>query len=124
MIFVPLRTAPGLNAREHFRVRASRFKRERKVTAWALQGLRPERPRIPCTVHLVRSSPGTRPADDDNLAGALKAVRDEVAAWLGVDDGNRAAVRFTYGQKRGPWGVEISFGPAAIGAQHVLEFDS
>lgn len=27
--------------------------------------------------------------DDDNLAGALKPVRDELAEWLEVDDGDR-----------------------------------
>ena len=36
-------------------------------------------------VRLVRL--GARALDTDNLAGALKAVRDAVAAWLGVDDG-------------------------------------
>lgn len=121
MIFVPLRTVPGLNAREHFAVRAKRVKRERHMTGWTLK----TRPRIaiPCTVKLTRVSPGTRPLDDDNLAGALKGVRDAVAEWLRCDDGNRAAVRFQYSQKRGPWGVEIEFGPAAVGAQHILEFD-
>jgi len=27
--------------------------------------------------------------DDDNLAGALKPVRDELSEWLEVDDGDR-----------------------------------
>lgn len=27
--------------------------------------------------------------DDDNLAGALKPVRDELADWMGIDDGDR-----------------------------------
>lgn len=115
-----MQTKPGMNAREHFRVRAKRVKAEREVTAWELK--RCTRPPVPCTVLLTRMSPGTRPLDDDNLAGSLKAVRDEVAKWLGVDDGNRSAVRFRYAQVRAPWGVRVQFGPPVRGQQGVLDF--
>jgi hypothetical protein len=45
--------------------------------------------------------------DDDNLPGSLKAIRDEVASVLGVDDGDRARIRFAYAQERGEWGVRV-----------------
>lgn len=107
MIAIPLRTVPGLNAREHWSARARRVKAERRAVAWSLAGK--QRPPVPCTVRLTRVSPrGT--ADDDNLAGAMKAVRDQVAEWLGVDDKDRASVRYVYAQRRGPWAVEIEFG--------------
>lgn len=48
-------------------------------------------------VHLVRIAPHR--LDDDNVRGALKAIRDEVAAWLGRDDGERE-LRFTYDQEQ------------------------
>lgn len=35
--------------------------------------------------------------DDDNLAGALKPVRDEIADWLGIDDAD-GRVRWECGQ--------------------------
>ena len=44
--------------------------------------------------------------DGDNLANALKAPRDELASWLGVDDAD-GRVRWQYGQSetRGKEGV-------------------
>lgn len=117
MIVVPIRTVPGLNAREHFAVRAKRVRKEREATAWMLGTIK--RPSVPCTVLMTRVAPSAG-VDDDNLAGALKGVRDEVAKWLGVDDRNRRQVRYRYAQMRGEWGVRIEFGPPPKGAQLTL----
>lgn len=116
MIVIPLRTVPGLNAREHFRVRAKRVKAERTAVAWALVGK--TKPAIPCSVRLTRVGPAT--CDDDNLSGALKAVRDEIAKWLGIDDRHSRQVRYVYEQRKGPWGVGIEFGAPVAGAQFEL----
>jgi hypothetical protein len=118
---IPMQTGRGMNSREHFRARAKRVKAEREVVAWTLRHENVQKPPIPCSVLLTRFAP-SRGLDDDNLAGALKSVRDEVAAWLGVDDGDRDTVRYRYGQARGAWAVRIQFGPPVRGAQHVLEF--
>lgn len=118
MITVPLRTVPGLNARELWQVRSSRVKKERKAVAWSLVGQ--QRPAIPCSVRLTRVSPGHVEIDDDNLPGALKAVRDQIAEWLGIDDRHRNQVRYVYAQKRGPWGVTIEWGEPVAGAQFDL----
>lgn len=45
---------------------------------------------FPLVVLLTRIAP--RPLDSDNLARALKAPRDAVAEWLGVDDGDERVV--------------------------------
>lgn len=119
MISIPLKTSSGLNAREHFAVRSKRVKREREAVSWTL--VQHERPTVPCSVTLTRVAPSSG-LDDDNLVGSLKAVRDEIAAWLKVDDKDRMTVRYRYAQKRGPWAVEISFGPPVEGAQ--LRIDS
>lgn len=65
----------------------------------------------PITVRLTRC--GGKRLDRDNLGRALKEVQDEVARWLGVDDGDRTAVRWVYKQRPG-WsaGVEIRIGGA------------
>ena len=105
-IELPLRTSSGLNAREHFMARARRARTEREAVNWMLQG-RPK-PGLPCVVTLTRIAPSAG-LDDDNLAGSLKAVRDQVALWLGVDDKRRDVVRYAYDQARGPWGVRIEF---------------
>lgn len=116
MIRVEIRTVPGLNAREHWRTRARRVKAERAATAWMLKPA--TRPQLPCTVLLTRVAPSAG-VDDDNLSGALKAVRDQVAEWLGVDDKRSDLVRYVYAQRRGPWAVEIEFGQMAAQAAFV-----
>lgn len=118
MILVPIKTGRGLNDRGHWRTRAGRTKKQGTAVAWVLT--RATKPQIPCSVLLTRVAPSNG-VDDDNLVGALKAVRDAVAAWLGVDDRHRDQVRYRYAQERGPWGVRIEFGPPIVGAQHVLE---
>ena len=118
MIAIPMRTSRGLNAREHHMARARRVRKEREAVAWMLRTA--IKPALPCSVLLTRIAPSNG-MDDDGLVGSMKAVRDQVAEWLGVDDKDRDTVRYRYGQRRGPWGVTIEFGPAAVGAQAVVE---
>lgn len=116
MIVVPLRTK-GSNAREDWRVRHGRVKRERTAVAWMLATA--QRPSIPCTVLLTRVAPSGG-LDDDNLRQALKGARDQIADWLGVNDRYSARVRYAYAQIRGAWSVRVEFGPPASGAQFEL----
>lgn len=119
-ICIPLKTGRGMNAREHFLARSRRVRKEREAAAWVLKT--EAKPALPCSVLLTRVAPSNG-LDDDNLAGALKGVRDEVAKWLGVDDKDRMTVRYRYAQLRGPWGVRIEFGEAVPGAQmRIAEF--
>jgi len=108
MIVIPLRTVSGLNVREHWRARARRVKAERDATAWLLRPV--TKPPTPCVVTLTRVAPSGG-LDDDNLPGALKGVRDQIAEWIGVDDRKREVVRYRYTQRRGPWSVEVQFSP-------------
>lgn len=120
MITIPMRTSPGQNAREHFWVKAKRVKGERQTVAWMLRGQ--QKPQLPCSVRLTRVAPSGG-LDDDNLVGSLKAVRDEVAAWLGVDDRHSKRVRYVYDQRRGAkgqWEVTIEWGEPVAGAQFEL----
>ena len=64
---------------------------------------------FPVTVTFHRV--GVRLLDDDNLSGAYKKLRDAVAKWLGVDDGDTARVRWAYTQvaaRRGHLGTLIT----------------
>lgn len=94
---VPLRTTSVPNSREPWSVRSARVRTEREAVAWVLKtAVSPLS--APCSVHLTRIAP--RVLDDDNLRGALKATRDEVAVALGVDDRD-PMVRWEYSQERG-----------------------
>ena len=114
MIAVPIRTVPGMNTRESWRARARRVKAERRTVAWLLAGK--PKPPAPLTVRLTRVAPSNG-LDDDNLAGALKAVRDQIADWLGIDDKRSDRVRYVYAQRRGPWAVEIEWGEHCAAAE-------
>jgi hypothetical protein len=103
---LPIRTNNGLNAREHWAARSRRVKKER-----GLAGTVVPRFALPCTVTLVRISPGL--LDDDNLRGALKGVRDGIADRLGVDDRD-PRVTWLYAQERDKgYAVRVEFRPRA-----------
>lgn len=114
-ITIPFRTVSESNMREHHMAKARRVKWQRNVVGLAV------RPRVkgmahplPCSVLMTRVAP--RPLDDDNLRGALKATRDQIAAELGVDDRDPRVV-WRYAQRRGGKGVyavEIVFTPVSL----------
>lgn len=110
-MFVAIKTKNGLNQRQHWRTVSKRAIEIKSATAIALSaqaGVRGHHVRRPCVVVMTRSSTGV--LDDDGLASSLKHVRDAVAEWLGVDDGDTGAVRFKCEQgtgKRGVHGVQI-----------------
>lgn len=109
------------NLREHWATKARRVTEQRDRVAYLLASRgRPFRaawlalcrdrravapdayPRLRVT--LTRVAP--RRLDDDNLAHAFKAIRDEVAAFFGVDDG-RACWEWRCEQAKGAPGFRI-----------------
>lgn len=103
-VVVPIRTISRFNADEHPMARARRVKRERNAVllCWPRASVP-----VPCTVHLTRIAPKRAgPLDSDNLQGALKALRDEIARLLGADDGD-SRLTWQYSQQVGPWGVRL-----------------
>lgn len=104
VIIVPIRTGRGQNDRENWAAKMRRTRSERTTVGWMLKG-RP-RPALPCVVTLTRSAPSNG-LDRDNLQGSLKAIRDAVADWIGVDDAREDIVEYRYHQRRGSWGVAI-----------------
>jgi hypothetical protein len=96
-VTVPLTITRGQNNREHHMVRAKRVREERSAVDESLRDADRMSSRkyimgtllyddgLGARVTLLRPYART-PLDDDNLSGACKAVRDEVAAFLGVDD--------------------------------------
>lgn len=74
------------NMRMHWAVKARLVKSQRQKAFNALASVAAP-PAPPCTIVLTRVAP--RALDGDNLQSGFKAVRDGVADWLGVDDGNK-----------------------------------
>lgn len=91
------------NQREHWTSRDRRRALQQRHVTDALDAL--PRPSLPVVVTIVRTGP--RRLDTDNLQGSAKAIRDAVAAWLGVDDGPTAPVSWQVGQDHGGYGCRI-----------------
>lgn len=96
--FAPVKTVSEMNRRDHWAVRLERKKNQQQEVLVAMQNaLRGRSIQLPCTVKLTRVGPRT--LDDDNLRSSLKFCRDQVAAKLGVDDGDVENVKWEYAQK-------------------------
>jgi hypothetical protein len=100
VVTLPVKIESSLNLREHWRVRANRNTSHRAAAFFVLKALGigvGDRPTA-CTITLTRIAP--RELDDDNLAGGCKSVRDGVADWLGIDDGDKR-LTWVYRQEKG-----------------------
>lgn len=102
--FVPIKTVSEANTREHWRVKAKRVKAQRlsvqAVFPMFAKHLWPSPSKDRLVVTLTRF--GRRLLDSDNLQSSFKAVRDQVAACLGRDDGPKSGIRWDYEQFIGP----------------------
>lgn len=118
-ISLPIRTYSEANIKSHWAVKAKRVKAQREAVALGFyiasrEMLEQDRGYVNylvrhsgVTVTLTRLAP--RELDDDNLARSFKAVRDEVAKQLGIDDRDKR-VKWAYAQRRGKvkeYGIEL-----------------
>lgn len=110
MITLPLHTKSTLNLREHWSARAARAKRQRSVARMMCRA-QAVAVGLPAVVTMTRIAP-SRGLDDDNLAGALKSVRDGIADAFGVDDRDpRIVWRCAQGRGKQYW-VEVEIAGA------------
>ncbi len=102
-----LRTVSTANAREHWRARAERSRNERAAVRAHFQHeqIAPLEFGETCVVKLTRIGPARM--DSDNVIGSFKAIRDQVADCLGVDDGDEATIVFKYAREKGEFAVRI-----------------
>ena len=112
-VTIPIRTVNTLNRREHHFARASRVKKEKRTTAWMLASI--DRPDLPCTVTMTRIAPQNR-MDSDGIVSGMKAIRDAIAEWLGVDDSQASPITWVvtpYSEKgqKGEYAVRVEFSP-------------
>ena len=115
VVFVEVATVSEANRsrHEHWSRIAARATAQKDTTTYVLRARAARCPwPTPLVVTLTRV--GVRTLDDDNLRGALKAVRDAVARWVGVDDRHADLVRYDYAQEvagKRRKGVRIEIAP-------------
>lgn len=107
MIFaIPMKLPSAANLREHWRTRANRVKAQRNAVALAMKTRRAALLEMYAALarghelHIILLRVSARLLDDDNLGGAFKAVRDEVAKQLGAHDGPKGPLRFETKQEQ------------------------
>lgn len=112
---IPIQIKSEGNGRDFWRVKAERVAQQRQTTAAHLLNAGVKRLRGKAYVVTLRNiAPWT--LDDDNLVSGFKGIRDEVAKRLGVDDGDRARIKFHYDQGPGEVGekaISITIAVAA-----------
>lgn len=91
------------NARAHWTATATKRARERQVIGAALARVVP--PAGPWRVTITRVGP--RAMDDDNRTASAKGVRDALAAWLGIDDGDERAAWEVRGEVARGYAVRV-----------------
>ena len=106
-IHAPIRIESEMNLREHWASRKRRYDLQEFQLKTVLNqvGFLPSAlaelsPHHHGAIRVEFTRHGKRKLDDDNLQSGFKHVRDVVAAWIGVDDGD-AAWSWNYGQRTG-----------------------
>lgn len=97
-VLLPIKIVSVANLREHWSKRASRAKLHRS-TAFIMLRAWGAPPAPPLTVTMTRI--GFNSLDkDDNLPAAIKAAKDGIADWLGLDDAD-PRITWKYEQQKG-----------------------
>lgn len=84
VVTMPVLVVSEANSREHWRVKHARKKRQQMTIRMCLPLVR----HLSHVTNVRMTRIGSRKLDTDNLASAFKTCRDQLAWWLGVDDGD------------------------------------
>lgn len=103
MLILPLKVISEANAMSrrgapgHWREKLKRkHAQQQEVMVEMSNAMLGRRVNLPCLVTLTRIGP--KKLDKDNLANSFKAVQDQVAKSLGVDDGDESKIDWKYDQ--------------------------
>jgi hypothetical protein len=111
-LVTPIKLVSEANMREHWFIKNKRKKSQQAMVqaCWLQSGLDRVTWAFPLKITFTRI--GVRKLDSDNLAGSGKAVRDQIAKLLGVNDGDESKVTWHYAQRKGApkqYGLEVRF---------------
>lgn len=112
ILVTPIKLVSEANMREHWALKNKRKKSQQQMlqACWIKAGLLDFVWAFPLKITFTRI--GVRKLDSDNLAGSGKAVRDQIAKLLNVNDGDESKVTWHYEQRKGSpkqYGLEIHF---------------
>ncbi len=108
MFHIPIKLPSLLNMRAGWR-RILRLKKgQRLATYVCMKEAGITVPSLPLVITITRIGP--RRLDDDNLSGACKYVRDQIAAVIGTDDGS-PLYTWRCEQRIGKYGVDVKIEP-------------
>ena len=95
------------NTREHWTKRAKRAAEQRRTTRLhaAAAGLHLRFVALPAVVTITRIGPGR--LDSDNAVISAKHVRDEIAAVMGIDDGDDRIEWRVLQERAKQWAVRV-----------------
>lgn len=105
---IDTRVLSEANRRDHWAARNRRFRDQAEALRAALMSSPFSAAKWPTVlpVEITWTHVG-RTMDSDNLAGAFKGLRDALAQWFGIDDGD-PRLTWLYAQRPGPAGVELT----------------
>lgn len=109
IIEIAHRTRSYANTRMSWQARHRAIKADREAARLAWLKARRPVPAFPAVVTLTRIAP--RPLDDDNLCGALKGIRDELADVWALPSDRDPRVTWAYAQETGApgfYGVRVT----------------
>lgn len=102
-VVLPIRTLSEMNNRDHYMVRAKRFKAQKTFIKFSI-GHKLKNIELPCVIELTRI--GKRNLDEDNLASSFKAIVDQICDCIlpglapGQSDSNEK-IKIVYKQEKG-----------------------
>lgn len=103
-IYVLVKTTNPLNGSwGHWRGPAAKRKKQRQAVREAVADLPAWPSGFPVVITLTRVAPSNG-LDDDSLPASMKAIRDEITEWLGLDDDRTPLIKWQYDQRRGQRG--------------------
>lgn len=94
-----IKTVSEANQREHWAAKSKRKKQQQRDFSILWRQRKGCNIEPPSVVTFTRHA--CRVMDSDNLAGAFKHIRDQLAREIGIDDGDER-VHYRYDQKRIP----------------------
>ena len=104
VLYMPIKTVSEPNNRDHWRTKADRSYYQRIAARFYVVSHIWRRP-LPLPLRITLTRIGPRSLDSDNLAAALKAVRDGVMDGLGhSSDADSDSLQWVYDQRRGASG--------------------